>query len=55
MANVTLYPPGQKPKNFQDATELTLNQGVLMFFAIKEDSETTIARHITNMPFLWTE
>ena len=55
MASVTLYPPDQKPMNFQDATELTLNQGTLMFFAIKEDSEATIVRHITNMPFLWVE
>jgi hypothetical protein len=55
MACVTLFPPDQKPMNFQDATELTLNEGTLMFFACKEGSETSIVRHITNMPFLWTE
>lgn len=55
MASVTLFVPGQEPMNFQDATELTLNQGTLMFFANKEDNETSIVRHITNMPFLWIE
>ena len=57
MACVTLFPPDQKPMNFQDATELTINEGVLMFFASKskEESGPTIVRHITNMPFLWTE
>ena len=57
MASVTLYPPDQKPMIFQDATELTLNQGTLMFFASKstEDNDPNVARHITNMPFLWIE
>lgn len=55
MANVTLFPPNQKPMNFQDATELTLNQGTLMFFASKADNDPTIVSHITNMPFLWIE
>ncbi len=57
MPCVTLYPPDQKPMTFQDATELTINEGVLMFFAIKskEESRPSLVRHITNMPFLWTE
>ena len=58
MAQVTLFPPHQEAMNFEDAEDLTLNQGMLMFQASKNRSDpedSTVARYITNMPFLWVE
>lgn len=56
MATVTLFPPNQKPMDFEDATELTLNQGSLMFHARKDrDDPTTVVSFVTTLPFLWID
>lgn len=55
MATVTLFPPTQEPMDFEDATELTLNQGALMFHARKKRDDPTIVSFVTNMPFLWVD
>jgi hypothetical protein len=55
MAKVTLFPPTQEPVNFEDATELTLNQGTLMFHARKDSEDPVVRAYVTNIPFLWVE
>jgi hypothetical protein len=55
MATVTLFPPTQEPRDFEDATELTLNQGTLMFHARKSQEDHTIVTFVTNIPFLWVD
>ena len=55
MATVTLFPPNQKPMDFEDATELTLNQGTLMFHARKDRDERNVVSYVTTLPFLWVD
>ena len=55
MATVTLFPPNREPIEFEDATELTLNQGSLMFHARKDRDNPTIVSFVTTLPFLWVD
>lgn len=55
MAKVTLFPPTQEPVDFEEATEITLNQGTLMFHGRKDSDDHVVRTYITNMPFLWIE
>jgi hypothetical protein len=55
MATVTLFPPSQKPMDYEDATELTLNQGTLMFHARKDRDDPTVVSFVTTLPFLWID
>jgi hypothetical protein len=41
--------------DFDDATELTLNQGTLMFHARQDSEDSAIHAYITNIAFLWIE
>jgi len=55
MATVTLFPPTQEPMKFEEATELTLNQGTLMFHARKNHEDPNVVSFVTTLPFLWVD
>jgi hypothetical protein len=55
MATVTLFPPTQEPMEFKEATELTLNQGTLMFHARKSQEDSNVVSFVTTLPFLWVD
>lgn len=55
MANITLYPSGQQPMKFPEATAAHVDSGVLYFRARREADKPAQSAFSTNLPFVLIE
>ena len=55
MTFVTLFPPQGKPLNFENVTNMTVENGVLTFYAKKDQRSPESQKVVTNLPFMVTE
>jgi hypothetical protein len=55
MADITLFPSGQQPMHFPDATAAHVDSGVLYFRSRKEPNKPAQSAFSTNLPFVMVE
>jgi len=55
MTFVTLFPPQGKPLNYENVTNMTVENGVLTFYAKKDQRSPDSQKVVTNLPFMCTE
>ncbi len=55
MTFVTLFPPQGKTINFENETNMAVENGVLTFYAKKDQRARESQKIVTNLPFMCTE
>ena len=55
MTFVTLFPPQGKTLAFENVTNMTVENGVLTFYAKKDQRSPESQKIVTSLPFLCTE
>jgi len=55
MTYVTLFPPQGKTLNYENVTNMAVENGVLTFYAKKDHRSRESQKIVTNLPFMCTE